>query len=258
MTQTSMHADLALPAASALEQEGTFTNGERRIQRVRAAVPPPGDARADWEVIRDTGITLGARWNYGAPGEVMEEIAEVAPNLFGGVTYDRLRDDGLQWPCNDVDHPGTATVHEHGYLRGKGKLVTINYLASPEHDVADFPYALVTGRILDHYNVGTMTRRTPQLELAPRDLLEIHPKDARRDGLEDGATIFLESQWGGIEVPLKYSDRIKRETLFLSFHFPETHTNRLIGPHLDPESKCPQYKTTAVRIYSIPRRSIEV
>jgi len=227
------------------------TPAERRIQRVRAAVPSPGEARPDWQAIRDTAVVMGAPWSYETPAKVMDEIARVALQLFGGVSYNRLAGDGLQWPCPAPDHPGTATMHTDGFMCGKGRLVAIDFLPNPEQGSESFPYLLVTGRVLDHYNVGTMTRRTPQRDLVPEDVLEIHPDDAAREEIGDGEVVRLESQWGSIAVKIHLSGRIAPRTLFLAFHFPETHTNRVIGPHVDPESKCPQYKATAVRLVPI-------
>lgn len=247
-SETARYANVILPSCGCLEQEGTFTNGERRIQHVRPAVPPPGDARPDWLAVYQVAQRLGADWHYDRPGDVMDEIARVAPVLFGGVSYERLGADGLQWPCPSPDHPGTSTVHEDGFLRGKGQLVSIDYEASPEHTVEGYPYLLVTGRLLEHYNVGTMTRRTPQSEDVERDVLEIHPEDAKREHIGDGTQVRLSSRWGEILVPVCHSSRIAPGTLFLTFHFPETHTNRVTGPTLDPQSKCPQYKATAVRL----------
>ncbi len=248
MTETARYAHLVLPAAGALEQDGTFTNGERRIQRVRAAVPPPGEARPDWLVARDVARAFGRDWDYPHPGAVMDEIARVAPRLFGGVRYDRLGADGLQWPCPSVDHPGTPQVHQVAFLRGRGQLSVIEPLTNPEHDVAGFPYTLITGRVLNHYNVGTMTRRTPQSELTDADRLEIHPDDAAREALKDNDRVRICSTWGCTHVTVRLSPRVSPGTFFLPFHFPETATNQLIGPHADPDSKCPQYKVTAVRL----------
>jgi formate dehydrogenase alpha subunit len=247
-SETCHYAHVILPAAGALEQEGTFTNGERRIQHVRPAVPPPGEARPDWEAIRDVAVRMGAYWPYQNPGEVMDEVARVAPHFFGGVSYTRLEGDGLQWPCPSPDHPGTVTVHGDRFLRGKGQLVAIDYIPSPEHGIEGYPFLLITGRLLEHYNVGTMTRRTPNQELVAEDVLEIHPADATREKIKDGEQVNLESRWGSTTVTAKTSRRIAPGTLFLSFHYPETHANRVTGPHLDPQSKCPQYKAVAVRL----------
>jgi formate dehydrogenase alpha subunit len=248
-SETCPYAQIILPAAAALEQEGTFTNGERRIQHVIPAVPTPGEAKPDWEQIRDLAGKMGLNWNYQNPGQIMDEIAQVAPHFFGGVSYDRLKGDGLQWPCPTKDHSGTVTVHADGFLRGKGQLVTIDYLASPEHDVDGYPFLLITGRLLEHYNVGTMTRRTSNQELVPEDVLEIYPNDGVQSQIKDGDQVTVESRWGNTLVKTKYSRRVAPGTLFLSFHYPETHTNRLSGSHLDPQSKCPQYKAIAVRLF---------
>ena len=247
-SETCHYAHVILPAAAALEQEGTFTNGERRIQHVRPAVPLPGQARPDWEAIGDVARKMGVNWPYPNPGAVMDEIARVAPHFFGGVSYNRLQGDGLQWPCPAAEHPGTVTVHADHFIRGKGQLVALDYLPSPEHGVAGYPFLLITGRLLEHYNVGTMTRRTPNQVLVAEDVLEIHPADANRENISDGEQVNLESRWGSTQVKAKKSRRIAPGTLFLSFHYPETHTNRITGPHLDPQSKCPQYKAVAVRL----------
>jgi formate dehydrogenase alpha subunit len=247
-SETSRFAHLVLPAAGVLEQDGTFTNAERRIQRVRRAVAPPGEARPDWEAVRDVANALGAGWSYEHPGQVMDEVARVAPALFGGVSYARLEGEGLQWPCPDPSHPGTASVHADGFLRGKGQLALVDFAETPEAPGGDHPYLLITGRVLQHYNVGTMTRRTPSQQLAAVDALEIHPDDAAREGLADGDRVVLESRWGKTEVQVAVSRRMTRGSLFLSFHHPETHANRVTSPHRDPRSNCPEYKVTAVRL----------
>lgn len=249
MTETASLAHVVFPAASVLEQEGTFTNGERRIQHVRPAVAPPGQARPDWEVIRDVGIAMGppgTPWRYGTPSAVMDEIARVVPHLFGGVSYDRLTPDGLQWPCPSLDHPGTRTVHADRFVRGRAFLASVDYQPPLDAPDAGHPFVLITGRILDHYNVGTMTRRTPSSRLVGRDFLEVHPEDAARLGIADGAPVRVRSRWGEAAAPAKLSRRMLPGTCFLTFHFPETCTNRVVGPCVDPTSKCPDYKVIGV------------
>ena len=253
MTDTARLAHLILPAAGSLEQGGTFTNGERRIQLVRPAVPPPGEAKPDWEAVQEVANALGAEWCYDTPAKVMDEIAQVAPRLFGGVSYERLEGDGLQWPCPKPDHPGTATVHADGFLRGRGQLVCIEPEPNPEDRVEGFPCLLITGRVLDHYNVGTMTRRTPSNQIVAADYLELHPDDAAALGLADGQTTRVESRWGSTVVPVTITPRIASGTAFLAFHFPASGTNLVVGPHLDPDSQCPQYKVTAVRLSAADR-----
>ena len=253
-SETARFAHLVLPSAGAFEQEGTFTNGERRIQLVRPVAPPPGEARADWEVIRDVANAMGAQWAYRGPSEIMEEIAHVAPSLFGGVSYPRLEADGLQWPCPSPGHPGTSTVHSEGFLRGKGRLLGIDFVPSPEHTGNGYPFLLITGRSLEHYNVGTMTRRTPNRKLLPADFLEVHSADAERWGIREGLPVEIRSRWGRTKADTRISDRVAPGTLFLTFHFPETHTNLLTSPYTDPRSKCPEYKITAVAIAPLEER----
>jgi predicted molibdopterin-dependent oxidoreductase YjgC len=251
-SETARYAHLVLPAAGVLEQEGTFTNGERRIQRVRAAVPPPGQARADWDTTQAVANALGAHWSYADPGAVMDEIARVAPGLFGGVSYARLDGDGLQWPCPDAGHPGTATVHADGFVRGRGRLMTLPYRPTAEQRSAEYPFLLTTGRVLQHYNVGTMTRRTPHRQLEDADYLEIHPQDAAHAGIEDGVQVRISSSYGTAIARARITGRVMPGLLFLSFHFPESHANALTSSRCDPESRCPEYKVTAVRINAAP------
>jgi len=247
-SETARFAHLVLPSAGVFEQKGTFTNAERRIQLVRPAVPAPGEARADWEVMRDVANAMGARWTYQSPSEVMHEIARVAPALFGGVSYSRLEPDGLQWPCPSPGHAGTSTVHGEDFLRGKGRLLGIDFVSSPEHARDGYPFLLITGRALEHYNVGTMTRRTPNRQLLPTDFLEIHSADAARQNIEDGQAVEIRSRWGRTKVAARISGRVAPGTVFLTFHFPETHANLLTSPYVDPQSKCPEYKVTAVAL----------
>jgi predicted molibdopterin-dependent oxidoreductase YjgC len=248
LSETAHYAHLVLPAAGVLEQDGTFTNGERRIQRVRAVMPPPGEARADWEATLAVANALGANWSYAGPGAVMDEIAKIAPALFGGVCYSRLEGDGLQWPCPDAAHPGTVTVHAEGFVRGRARLMTRPHVPTAERCSADYPLLLTTGRVLQHYNVGTMTRRSPHRELEDADYLEINPQDAVAAGIDDGTWVRITSRYGTAVVRSRITGRVTPGLLFLSFHFPESHTNALTSSRSDPDSRCPEYKLTAVRI----------
>jgi predicted molibdopterin-dependent oxidoreductase YjgC len=248
LCETTKYAHLVLPAAGTLENEGSYTNGERRVQWVRPAVEPPGEARPDWAVFNDLANRLGSNRVFDSPADILDEIALAAPKLFGGIHYDRLGTDGLQWPCPDRVHPGTRSVHRDEFLRGKGKLVSIPYLAGPERVNDAYPLLLMTGRVLQHYNVGSMTRRTPSRELVGTDYLEIHPEDAASHDIEEGAITRIESRWGATRARTRFSTKVEPGTLFLSFHDPETHTNALVGPHVDPFSHCPDYKRIAVRV----------
>jgi formate dehydrogenase alpha subunit len=248
MTETARRAHVVLPAAGVLEQSGSFTNAERRVQRVRPALPPPGEARPDWEAIQAAAQRLGLAWRYPDPAAVLDEIARVAPAAFGGLSLERLDGDGLQWPCPDASHPGTRRLHTERFARGRAQLSVVSFAASPEASVPDFPLTLVTGRVRDQYNVGSMTRRTPLSALAACDWLELAAEDAAALGIDDGRRVRVTSRWGVIEAAARRSERIAQGTCFLSFHHPETHTNRLTGPQRDPESGCPEYKLTAVRV----------
>lgn len=248
MTGTAELAHVVFPAACVLEQEGTFTNGERRMQHVQAAVEPPFGARPDWHVIRDVASAMGASWHAPDPAAVLDEVALVAPALFGGVTRERVKGDGVQWPCPAAGHPGTSTVHAEAFVRGRARLSCVDHL--PPQDAIDgtYPTVLITGRVLDHYNVGTMTRRTPSIELAPADEVEMHPVDAAALKVGEGDRVRVTSRWGATEAPVRVSERVQPGVSFMSFHHPETRTNCVVGPWVDPVSKCPDYKVVAVRL----------
>ena len=209
-------------------------------------------------MIRDVANAMGARWTHQTPSDVMDEIAQVAPKLFGGVSYARLEPDGLQWPCPSPGHPGTTTVHSEGFLRGKGKLVALDFVPSPERNQNGYPFLLITGRALEHYNVGTMTRRTPNYNLLSADFLEIHSADAARHNIKDGQIVQVESRWGSTRAPARVTERVSPGTLFLTFHFPETHANVLTSSYVDPQSKCPEYKVTAVAISPLESEAARV
>jgi len=248
MTETARRAQLVLPAAGFLEQDGTFTNAERRMQRVNAALAPPGAARPDWRVARDLARALGLAWRYETPADVLAEIARAAPRLFGGVSWERLGADGLQWPCPDAAHPGTTILHAARFVRGRALLSRVAFVESPEANAPGYPLALITGRVRQHYNVGTMTRRTPHALLVADDALALHPQDAAPLGLAQGDRARIESRHGASEARVVLDTGLVPGTAFLSFHFPETHANRVVGPAHDPESHCPEYKLTAVRV----------
>jgi len=178
LCETAKQAHLVLPVTGCLESDGTYTNGERRIQRVRPACKPPGEAWPDWRIVLEVAREMGEDWSYESPSEIMDEIAATAPAMFSGVSYSRLTGDGIQWPCPEADHPGTATLHQVGFLRGKGHLACVEHRMNPEPPSEDYPFTLITGRILHHYNTGTMTRRTSSIQLTETDRIDIHPSDA--------------------------------------------------------------------------------
>ncbi|MCC6650867.1 MAG: formate dehydrogenase subunit alpha [Candidatus Eisenbacteria bacterium] len=244
LSETAKLAHVVLPAASFLEKDGTFTNGERRIQRVREALPPLAGTRPDWRILCDLMAACGWAQPFQTPSDVMDEIARVNP-AFAGVSYARLEGDGLQWPVPDAAHPGTPILHAESFPRGRGKLSCVDFVKSPE--LRD-GLTLVTGRLLEHYNCGTMTRRSGLDELVADDVLEMHAADATRRGIADGDVVMVTSDHGAIPLRARVSDRIAPGTLFTTFHFPGTRTNELVGEVRDRLSDCPEYKVVAVEV----------
>ncbi|HLI31636.1 MAG TPA: formate dehydrogenase subunit alpha [Solirubrobacteraceae bacterium] len=246
--ETTAYADVILPASSFLEKEGTFTNAERRIQHVAPALAPPGQARTDLEIIVDVARALGHEMGYRAPADVMAEIAALTPH-FAGVTYERLGDTGLCWPVH-ADGSDSAILYTDRFhtASGRGRLAALPYKPPGEQPDAELPLTLVTGRILEHYNAGTMTRRTPNLALCDHDRLEINPIDARRLWISEGATVSVRSRHGRCELRASLSERIEPGHVFASFHFPESRTNLLVGASADVNTACPEYKVVAVDV----------
>ena len=249
LSETAALADVVLPATSFAEKDGTFTNTERRVQRVRRAVPAPGEARADWRIISDLARRMGADWSYTHPREIMAEINALTPS-YAGITYERLDDeDGLCWPCPDTSHPGTPILHIGSFTRGKGKFFPIAY--QPPAEVADdeFPLTLTTGRMLEHYHTGTMTRRSDGLnELVPAGFAEINPGDAVALGVVDGAVVSVETRRGAISISANVTARVRPGTVFVPFHFWESPANRLTNTARDPMAKIPEFKVCACRV----------
>jgi len=251
LSETAKFAHLVLPAASFLEKDGTFTNLERRIQRVRKAVEPPEDILQDWEVVSEVATRMGVPMRYDHPSEIMDEIARLAPSL-AGVSYARLEREGLQWPVPAADHPGTPLMHADRFPRGRARFVPVEYLPPGESPSDAYPFLLVTGRILQHYNCGSQTRRTDIVRLVDADALEMHPEDALRIGLEDGEWVRLVSARSEAVLPVALSPRVQPGQLFTSFHFPGTEINALLSSSADESSKCPEYKVSAVRVERLP------
>ncbi len=247
LSETAKLAHVVLPGASFLEKDGTFTNGERRIQRVRRALDPPGEARADWQILCALMAATGYPQPFTHPSQIMDEIASVAPP-FAGVSYARLDGDGLQWPVWTADDPGTAILHRDAFLRGRAPLARIDFVPSPTLASAGDALLLVTGRALEHYNAGTMTRRSANAVLRPRDLLDIHPDDARAGGIADGDAVVVRSAAGEARAVARLDAAVARGTLFLTFHFPESGANRVTSGVVDRLSDCPEYKLTAVEV----------
>jgi len=248
MTETAKLAHVILPAACFAEKEGTFTNTERRVQRVRKAIPPPGRAKADWEILPLLSTRMGYPMRYTSPSEIMDEVARITP-IYAGISYDRLEGFGLQWPCTDRDHPGTRFLHRRRFSRGRGLFNAVDYAPPAEPASPQFPFALITGRLLSQFHTGTMTRRSPTLEReAPECQVEMNPKDAISLNVRTGQFVRVTSRRGSIRARALVTDVIDEKTIFVPFHYAEAAANILTNPALDPASKIPEYKVCAVKI----------
>jgi formate dehydrogenase major subunit len=257
MSETAKFAHLVLPGASFLEKDGTFTNLERRIQRIRKAVEPPNGILPDWQVVCEVSNRMGYPMRYGHPAEIMDEIATLTP-MFAGVSYDRLdHPSGLQWPVPSPSHKGTALMHQETFPKGKARFVAVDYLPPGEAASAEYPFILTTGRVLQHYNCGAQTRRTGILDLVDTDVLEMHPADMARLRLEDGAIVRLVSARGQALLPAVSSERVLPGHVFTSFHFPASTVNELLSSSADESSKCPEYKVSAVRVEPVQREELD-
>jgi formate dehydrogenase alpha subunit len=248
LTETAEVAHVVLPGVSFAEKDGTFTNTERRVQRVRAAISPLGDARPDWRILTDLASRLGLPMPYQSPEAIMAEIAGLTPS-YGGITYDRINKLGIQWPCPSVDHPGTPYLHKGQFVRGKGKFHATPYVPSPELPDDEYPFCLTTGRMLYHYH-GVLSRKSkPLSEMAPEPIIDVNREDARRLGFNGkGARVIVESRRGRIEARARAVDYLQEGLIFMTFHFREAAANLLTLDALDPIAKIPGYKVCAVKI----------
>ncbi len=248
-TETTRFAHVILPGASFAEKDGTFTNGERRVQRVRRAIEPLA-GMADWQVISRLSTRMGYPMHYNRPSEIMDEIAGLVP-IYSGINYERIEKQGIQWPCPTKDHPGTSTLYTDLFSRpgGLAKFVALDHKGSGETTDKEYPFVLITGRIREHYNNGSMTGRVPGiLELVPEELLEMSPEDAKALKIKSGEMVSVSSRRGAIKVRAKVTDRSQAGNIFMTFHFRNTLTNVLTSEHRDPITGTPEYKSCAVRI----------
>ncbi|URK17879.1 formate dehydrogenase subunit alpha [Thalassospira sp. GO-4] len=247
LNETANYAHVFLPGSTFLEKDGTFTNAERRINRVRKVMTPK-NGFADWEVTQNLARAMGQNWNYTHPSQVMAEIAATTPS-FANVTYDLLEREGsVQWPCNDKAPLGTPVMHMDGFVRGKGKFVVTEYVATDERTGPRFPLLLTTGRILSQYNVGAQTRRTENTAWHKEDLLEIHPHDAEQRGIREGDWIRLASRSGETSLRATITDRVAPGVVYTTFHHPGTQANVITTDFTDWATNCPEYKVTAVQV----------
>ncbi len=248
LTETARLAHVVLPAAAFAEKEGTFTNSERRILRVRKGVDPPGEALPDWEILCDLSTRMDYPMSYDSVKSIMEEIAGLTPQ-YGGVSYARLESGTLQWPCPDPDHPGTPFLHHNTFARGKGKFHPVDFIPPAELPDREYPLILTTGRMLFHYHTATMTRKSKPLNsFAPGAYAEIHPSDLAERGITDGSAVRIITRRGTIGIPARGSTRVAPGVVFVPFHFAESPANRLTSDALDPYSKIPELKVAACRI----------
>lgn len=247
--ETMSYADVVLPAASFAEKDGTITNTERRVQRIRKAIEPVGDSKPDWEIIRLLARKMGAGgFDFPSPKEVFEEIRELTPS-YAGITYTRLGTQGLQWPCPSEEHPGTPILHVNGFARGRGKFTPCEFREPAESPDEEYPLILTTGRVLFHFHTGTMTRRSPSLvKELDRAFVEVNPGDAASLGVDNGDMVEVSSRRGSVEVEARVTDRVDEGAIFMPFHFAEAAANNLTIAALDPVSGIPEFKVCAARI----------
>ena len=262
MTETGPFADVVFPAASFAEKDGTFTNTERRVQLVRRAVEPPGEAQTDSWIITELAkrmLALGAAapdpaapqagWDYASSADVLAEINALSP-IYAGITSERLEaGEPLQWPVPNANHPGTPILHVGRFSRGVGRFAAVDHARPDELPDDEYPLMLTTGRVLYHWHGGEMTRRARGLmEVYPEALVEIHPLDAQEAGIDNGKLIKVTSRRGEIVAKAEVTDRVEPGLIFSTFHFPESAANFLTNPALDPVAKIPEFKVCAVRV----------
>ena len=256
MNETGEYADVILPAVSFAEKDGTFTNSDRRVQLVRPAIKPPGEARPDWEIIQDLALRVEEKlahkrspgFTFTHPSQIWDEMAELTPP-FQGITHERVeKEDGVHWPCPTPDHPGTPYLFTDTFPRGKGKLTPLVYRPSVELPDNEYPLILSTGRVLYHWHGGTMTRRSKLDDIYPEALVEIHPDDAKDIGVNSGDWVKMRSRRGEIEVKVLVTQRSSKGMVFLPFHFVEAAANILTLDARDPQAKIPDYKVCAVKV----------
>jgi formate dehydrogenase alpha subunit len=246
-TETAVIADVILPAALFAEKDGTFTNTERRVQKLRKAIDPPGEAKPDWEIISALAEKMGHPFGYQSTAEIMEEVASLTP-IYGGIYHDRLDGYGLQWPCSDRAHPGTPILHRGKFTRGRGKFHAVEYKPPAESVSERYPLVLTTGRVLEHWHTGSMSRRSEVLDkLHPNGAVDIHPDDASNLGIVDGDLVAIASERGRIETEIHVTDKTSPGLAFMAFHWHEAPANVLTNPALDPAAKIPEFKVSAVR-----------
>lgn len=263
INETGAYADVFLPSTSWAEKEGTFTNTDRRVQRVRQAIPPRGQSRSDWQILCDLakrieqrlGRSPSAGWDYAHPSEIMQEIASVIPE-YAGVKYSRIEEEGLQTPVWDDQHPGTPYLFTESFPRGKAKFHPLDYHPAVEMPDDEYPFILTTGRVLEHWHGGSLTRNSDLDALYPEARIEVHPADAARLDIESGMPVRVTSRRGSVVLRVTVTEKTTKGVVFIPFHFHEAAANLLTIDAVDPLAKIPEYKACAVRI--IPASASEL
>ncbi|MHC4456707.1 MAG: formate dehydrogenase subunit alpha [Planctomycetota bacterium] len=252
LSDTAEYADVILPAASFAEKDGTFTNTERRVQRIRKAIEPLGEAKADWQILSEIAKRCAYDgMDYSHPSDIMDEIAELTL-IYSGTCYDRLDPFGLQWPCPSKDHPGTVYLHKDKFTKGKGTFMPCVYVAADELPDEEYNFVLSTGRIYWHWHTGTMTRRTSTLDReVPAGFVEINPKDAEKLVIKQGDRVKVSSRRGQIQTHVLVTEKVNQGSVFVPFHFREAAANVLTNPAVDPLAKIPEYKVCAVKVEKV-------
>ena len=266
LNETARFADVIFPASAFAEKDGVFTNSERRVQRVRKAVEPPGQAREDWRIIMDMAKACGANWQFESPAEVYAEMARDA-DKFTGISHDRLHateapdhngPSGLQWPCPDPEHPGTTYLHKGGVLRGKGKFYPVAYRPSMELACDDYGLVLSTGRTLYHYNAATQTRREHGLVAKqPEAFVEMHRADARKRRIAHGDQVLVKTRRGEVQCRAVISKQVKRGCIWMPLHFAEARANLLTNDAGDPVTGTAEYKVCAAEITKVSNHNLK-
>ncbi len=251
LTETAALADVVLPACAFLEKEGTVSNTERRVQPMHQVLPPWGNSKDDWWIITEIANRMGAEWHYEDPAEIFAEIRKVTPS-YAGITYKRIEKEVIQWPCPTTDHPGTQYLHKDKFSRGLGLFSAIEYTPPAEEVDGEYPMILTTGRLLEHFHTGTMTRNSRILdEIVPEGFVEISPNDAKNCNVGDGEVVSVSTRRGSIRIKAKIAEKSKSNVVFIPFHFYEACANRLTTDCLDPVCKIPEYKVCSCKVEKI-------
>lgn len=250
ITETAEYADVILPAAAYAEKDGHFTNTERRVQRINKIIEPPQGVKNDWEIIQLIANAMGSDWNYQCVRDITDEINALTPS-YGGITWDRVGRFGLQWPCPNTEHPGTPYLHKDKFARGKGLLSAKAFQEPDELPDEEYPLILTTGRVLQQFHTGTMSRKTQGLNNLAGPMVMISVEDAERMGISNSEVVAISTRRGEITAPAFVTKRISTGVIYIPFHYKESPANRLTNPAIDPIAKIPEYKVCAAKISKI-------